>query len=418
MSDRALSILLLGINYAPEQSGIAPYTTGLARGLQARGHRVTVVTTHPHYPQWRVDPPHGGWVVRAEVDGVGVTRVRHYVPARPTGLRRALSEVSFGSRLMTGRWGSPDVIVCVSPALISTALALARATSGRHRPATGVVVQDLYSAGVSETTAGGGAVERALTAIERWSLGRADGISVIHDRFKARVVRTLDVEPDRIAVVRNWTHVAPSAPFDREKVRAELGWVGARVVLHAGAMGEKQALGNVVEAAREADRRESDLLFVLLGDGGQRRALEEQAVGVSRIKFLDPLPGELYGQAMRSADLLLVNEKPGVVEMAVPSKLTSYFSTGVPVLAATDATSTTAEELTASGAGVRVEPGDPVALVDRAEALCADHTAAVEIGSRGPVYCARVLSEDAAIDGYEAWIQALVDRARHRRGER
>ena len=59
----------------------------------------------------------------------------------------------------------------------------------------------------------------------------------------------------------------------------------------------------------------------------------------------------------------LVNERVGLNEMAVPSKLTSYFSSGTAVIAATEATSTTAEEIEAAGAGVRVEPGDPAALV-------------------------------------------------------
>lgn len=38
-------ILIMGVNYAPERSGIAPYTTGIAEGLRKRGHRVRVLTS-------------------------------------------------------------------------------------------------------------------------------------------------------------------------------------------------------------------------------------------------------------------------------------------------------------------------------------------------------------------------------------
>src|SRR5439155_5924283 len=45
-------LVLYGINYAPETTGIAPYTTALAEHW-AESHRVSVVTGFPHYPAWR-----------------------------------------------------------------------------------------------------------------------------------------------------------------------------------------------------------------------------------------------------------------------------------------------------------------------------------------------------------------------------
>ena len=54
--------------------------------------------------------------------------------------------------------------------------------------------------------------------------------------------------------------------------------------------------------------------------------------------------------------------------MAVPSKLTSYFSSGTAVVAATEAGSTTAAEVAAAGAGVRVQPGQPQLLLDAVRA--------------------------------------------------
>ena len=63
--------------------------------------------------------------------------------------------------------------------------------------------------------------------------------------------------------------------------------------------------------------------------------------------------------ALSAADFLLVNELPGVKDMAVPSKLTSYFNAGVPVVAATDDGSVTAAEIATSGGGVRVDAACP-----------------------------------------------------------
>ena len=90
-----LDVLVLGMHYAPEATGNAPYTTGMARGLAGRGHNVRVVTGFPHYPQWSI--PEGYCGLRmAEQDGaVSVTRVRHPVPTVPTARRRVAMDLLF-----------------------------------------------------------------------------------------------------------------------------------------------------------------------------------------------------------------------------------------------------------------------------------------------------------------------------------
>ena len=60
---------------------------------------------------------------------------------------------------------------------------------------------------------------------------------------------------------------------------------------------------------------------MLLGDGNQRRLLPQSAKGVQRIEFKDPLQAEDYRQVLACADVLLVNERPGAGELAVPSKV-------------------------------------------------------------------------------------------------
>ncbi|MBO0842695.1 MAG: glycosyltransferase family 4 protein, partial [Nocardioides sp.] len=391
-----LKVTLLGINYAPEPTGIAPYTSKLAAGLRDRGHQVQVVTTFPHYPQWRL-PDATGWSRSDRLSGVDVKRVRHYVPSDPgSSAKRALSEVSFGLRAVASPWHDPDVLICPSPALLSTAVAMARTSLGK-RPAVGVIVQDLYSAGVTEASGRTGALAQRLAqglgALEGRVLRDADGVAVIHDRFRDRIVERFGINAHRVSVIRNWTHQEPPAPFDRFAFRARMGWSPAEtVVLHSGAMGAKQDLAGVVRAARLAEAEKQRIRFVLLGGGGQRAQLEELAAGCSTIDFVDPLPGEAYGQALAAADVLLVHERPGLLEMAVPSKLTSYFASGRPVLAATEPASITADEVRASGAGTIVASGDPGALLDAVGHLVADPLRADLIGARGPLYCQAHLS--------------------------
>ncbi|MET4093956.1 hypothetical protein [Arthrobacter sp. UYCu712] len=103
-----------------------------------------------------------------------------------------------------------------------------------------------------------------------------------------------------------------------------------------------------------------------------------------------------------------MNELPGVREMSVPSKLTSYFNAGVPVLAATDAGSVTAEEIASANAGVRVDADDPTALLEAAEALGTDKILSRKLGQNGIKFRQMTLSEAIAIAQYDDLIQSFA----------
>ncbi|MET0929108.1 MAG: glycosyltransferase family 4 protein [Aeromicrobium sp.] len=389
-------------------SGIAPYTTALAEDLAAHGDSVTVVTTHPHYPEWELREGHGGWSRTEKVNGVTVRRVRHHIPSRPHGCRRLLSEISFGLRLLVAPWGRPDVVVMVSPALFASTLAMTRAKWGLRRPPVGLWIQDIYALGVEETRSSGGAVRRLIRSVENWTYRQADSITVIHERFRTYVTAAEGVSAAKVDVVRNWTHLEADTRVDTTSTRASLGWAADElVVLHAGAQGVKQDLLNVVDAARLADERSLPVRFVLVGDGSQRAMLMDAAEGVERIQFISPLPCDDFQHVLRCADVLLVNEMPGLKGMAVPSKLTSYFDSGRPVVAATDPDSTTADELAVSGGGWRVDPGEPGKLVDAVLRVGQDPQLAARLAAAGHAFRHQHLGADSALSHLERWIASL-----------
>ncbi|RNE62648.1 glycosyltransferase WbuB [Cryobacterium tepidiphilum] len=392
---------------------MAPYAGSFASGLAGRGIDVHVLTTYPHYPDWRFRGPLVRWTHRECVEGVAVTRLRHYLPSKPEGVRRLLSEISFGARLLAANWSRPDVVVLVSPALFSSALAMLRARFSPRKPAVTVWVQDLYSLGIREMGSGGGTVARAMRWMESMTLRAASRVVVIHSRFAAYVTDELGVDADRVDVVRNWTHLGPTPTIDVGEVRNRHGWTpGETVVLHAGNMGVKQGLENVIDAARLASERSLPLKFVLLGNGNQRAALEEYGRDVDGLQFLSSLDDVGFQSALGSADILLVNEKPGVSEMAVPSKLTSYFSSGRPVVAATDLSGVTAEEIRASVAGMVVQAGDPQALVDVCLQLREDPEQASVLGANGQRYRKDVLGQEPGIDLFAGILRTMASRQR------
>lgn len=402
-------VTIVGLHYSPERSGNAPYTTSLARGLTAAGHRVHVVTGFPHYPEWKRHDGYTGWR-RPEIrEGVSIMRLQHYIPRKPTGLRRLVMELTFGFRAVMANWEHPDVIILVSPALLSTGLAAVRARLSRNRTPFLVWVQDLYSRGLVETNMATGPVASLALRLESAILGSADGIVAIHERFRTYIVNTLGVVTGEVRVIRNWTHL-PTSPGDGQlEFRNKMGWHDDDIiVLHAGNMGKKQGLMNVVEAARLAEREGSSVRFVLMGDGNQRAGLESASAGLKNVSFVDSLPGPDFMTALTAADILLVNELPGVKDMSVPSKLTSYFNAGVPVLAATDSGSVTAEEVTAADSGLLVPADNPAALLNAAESMAADQDGLKRMGANGLQFRLNELSEEAAMATYNDFVTSLA----------
>ncbi|NJP99654.1 glycosyltransferase [Streptomyces zingiberis] len=404
-TDAAGRVLLVSTNYAPEQAGIGPYATQIAEHWAAEGRwEVHVLAGVPHYPAWRVDPAYRGVWRREETRaGVRVHRRRHTVPSRQTALRRAVYEASIlaGGLLAPPRTGRLDAVVAQVPSLAGGLLAARVAR--RHGVPYVPVVQDLMGAAAAQSgIRGGGRAAAAAAAVERRVLRRAALVGVIHETFTDRVV-AMGVARDRVRLVPNWSHVArPSA--SRAATRARLGWPeGRTVLLHSGNMGLKQGLEVLVEAARA----EPGVDIILMGDGNQRARLAELGRGVPNLRFLPPAGEAEFPDVLAAADVLAVTQRASVLDMSIPSKLTSYFAAGRPVVASVAAEGGTAGEVRRSGAGVLVPPEDPSALLEAVRRLAADPAGADALGARGPAYVDTHLSRAAGL----ARITGLLDEA-------
>lgn len=407
-------VTIVSLHFAPEPTGNAPYAASLASGLAGCGWSVKAIAGYPYYPQWRIYDGYSGRTLREKHGDTEVLRLRQYVPRRPKLLTRTLMELHFGLKAALADWGKPDVVVFTSPAMFSTALCSLVARLRARGVPTVTWVHDLYSRGLEESHDSAATLAPIMRAIESATLSPSDRTVLVHDRFRKHAVDQLGVEEDRVRVIRNWTHITPQDVVDRQSVRQRLGWAEDRtVVLHAGNMGVKQYLDNVVAAAKLAEKQAASVQFVLMGGGNQREHLEELGQGATHLQFLDPLPDDEYAAALASADVLLVNEKPGVKEMSVPSKLTSYFVTGRPVLAAVDPESATAGEVQSSGAGRVVPSGDPEGLLRAVEEMAASPAAADELGSHGPRYAKDQLSVDAAMQRWDSLLRSLTQHVRH-----
>lgn len=401
-------ILLTGINYWPEETGIAPYTTGLAEHLASLGANITILSGMPYYPGWKVPSEYSGQFSMVESrNGVTIKRFRQYVPTSQSAFKRAATELSFMTNVLRlARLQKPDAILGVIPSVCGGAMA-ALAAKRFHVP-YGVLVQDLSGQAALQTGIQGGArVAKLTSALEGQILRGAASVAIIAEGFQRHVLE-MGVSADRIHRVRNWTHIDPP----RSSVAATRARLGipqdAWVAMHAGNMGLKQGLENVVEAARLAKESSDPTIFVFVGDGNQRTFLQEQAAELDNVVFFPPQPEDEFADVLACANVLLVNQKPEVVDMCLPGKLTSYLAVERPVVAAVAPASDTAVELRRADAGVVIAAGEPRALLSAIQELEQDHDRAADLAKRGKVFALEHLTADKALQNLETFIQSII----------
>ena len=406
-TDTRLNVLIVAVNYAPEPGGTAPYTAEAAEHLARLGHHVEVVTGMPHYPQWEVAPEYRHRLtVTEQRHGVTLTRLGLYVPKTQSAAKRAAYELSFAAHcLPRTRTRRPDVVLAVVPTLFGAAAAhrIARRAGARLV----IWVQDSMARAAAQSgISGGGAVAKLVSRLESRTFQHADDVVVISPSIAEHVAES-GVPIDKVHLVPNWTHITP-ATSSRSQMRQQLGWPEDDfIALHAGNMGLKQGLENVVAAARIAGEQRSPVRFVLMGNGSQRPDLERMAAGLGSLSFVDPVDDASYSGALAAADVLLVNERAGVLDMSLPSKLTTYFASGRPVVAAVDPRGGTAAEMGRSGGGLVVQNGAPQALLDSVAELLDAPDRARKMGLQGQTYAAANLNADRSL----GLLADLVERA-------
>ncbi|MGB8380709.1 MAG: glycosyltransferase [Dermatophilaceae bacterium] len=404
-----MRVLIIGINFYPEPTGVAPYTTALAEALFRAGHSTRVITGVPHYPSWRNVTDFRGLRRAESVRGIRVVRRRHYIANGGRGFSRLAMELSFGVSAVLERWHRPEVVLCVSPALFASALVMIRAKLSPSRPAVALWVQDLYGPGASELGASAGRVAATVGFVEGFIMKRADSVSIIHERFRRYVVAHRNVPPGKVVVNRNWQRIRGTSISDRRirEFRCQMGWMQNEIVaLHSGNMGAKQGLETIVDAAKVAALRGSAVKFVLMGDGSQRRSLQNRAGDCGNLEFVSPVSEEDYETALAGSDILIICERSGLRETSVPSKLTSYLGAGKPIVAAIDPDGATADEVRQSGGGVLVPTRSPAQLLETVELIASSERAAL-LGEAGLRYAQASLSESSSVQRMVQWLENL-----------
>ncbi len=379
---------LLFLNHNVAWSGTFLRAFHLGRKLVARGHQVTVVTTHRT----------ARWAVREqERDGVTLVEAPDLLWGRA---RTGWDPWNAARRILHLHGRRFDLVHAFDcrPAVILPALALRRRG--------GLFLTDWadwWGRGGTITDRSGWLVRTFFGPVETWfeeAFRRgAAGTTVISTALADRAAR-LGVPRDRIFLLRQGCDVEGIVPRERERARAELGIApGTKLVVHLGAIyrGDARLLFDALSIAASSGCR---VELAMVGKPGA--PLPPGAV-CRRVGYV---PYDTLQAWLAAADTCVVPLLDTVANRGRwPSKINDCLAAGRPVVITDvgDAASVVREH----GAGW-VTDVNPEAFARGLQQACSDAAACRCAGERARALAERVLAWPVVAGALEAYYTSLA----------
>ncbi|MCG6878485.1 MAG: glycosyltransferase family 4 protein, partial [Deltaproteobacteria bacterium] len=312
-----LNILVMILHWYPYEGPLMPIYGSIFKALMDRGHRVTIVTSFPHFRKGRTET----W---KEYRGklMEVTRwdrarlIRSYVFApifdenKPGLLYRALNFLSFNISCMISAvfaGGKVNLIFAPSSPPLTNGVCAWVVSVFKRCPVI-YNVQDLYPDMAEKT----GLVKSRLLLqlmklVEKAVYRVSDGVLLLSEGMRENVVNK-GVPFHKTEIIPNFLdadHITPLPKRNRFSERWKI--VDPFVVMYAGNMGIPHGTEVVVETA-DILKNHPDILFCLVGRGEYRDRVEKMAQErkLKNVLFIPPQPEEEVPYMWASGDAALV----------------------------------------------------------------------------------------------------------------
>ena len=398
VSPTASRLIFVNRYYWPDEPATAQLLTDLAEALAARGHRVTVITSHDGTPETHRRETRRG----VEIIRVSSTRWGHRQLAAKAvdyatfalGIVRALrSEARSGDR----------IIAMTDP----PALALFAAAATRRKGAITICwLQDIFPEIALALSPGRVLARLCSPWIDRRNADwRRAGACVAISSDMAAMVGESGVPADRIGVIPNWAPgrdaLAP-VTHERNPLRHQWGLEGKFVAAYSGNLGRVHVFDPLLAAAVLL-RDEPRILFLFIGTGPQRQALEERTrkLGLTNVLFQPAQPQARLAESLSVADVHLVTLRPGCERLVFPSKVYGIAAVARPLIYVGPLQCELARTIQQNGFGIAVSVDDTAALAGALRAVQADPARCAAMGGAAARWSAQQGGLGAAVTRWE-----------------
>lgn len=399
--------------YFPPETGAAPSRAEqFVRALERAGHQVDVITGLPNHPSGVIRPNYGpGTDSSGTTTARSVQRVWLYASPKKTALRRLTNHVTFALWALPAaiRTQRPDVVVAtIPPPFLGVTAWLAAARF--RRPLVIDMRDDWPYAAIALGEMRPGIVADLLERLVRFVTDRAAHVIVVTPGM-ARRIHGRGVPIEKMTLITNGadTGMYGDRSVESRVTTEPVGGPAMMTVLYAGTHGLIHGMDVLIDAA-ERLRARDDIRFLLVGDGVAKSGLQARvrADGLQNVEFRPSVAPERLAAIVRGADVCVATTRnePFCGE-TIPVKLFDYLAAGRPVVAAVlgDA----AAVVTASRAGIVVEPGDGETLARVLIQLADDPVARQLLGEPGPAFVEKHYSRSVLGARFVEVVEAAAD---------
>jgi glycosyltransferase involved in cell wall biosynthesis len=332
-----MHILFLTDNFPPEGNAPATRTFEHAREWVNNGHKVTVITCAPNFPEGKVFEGYKNkWLSKQKIEGINVWRVKTYITANEGFIKRTIDFISFMlSSLFFGLFTRKiDVVIGTSPQFFTVISAWALAKF--KRVPFVFELRDIWPASITAVGAMKGSwIIKVLEKLELFLYRQADLIISVTHSFKLEL-QNRGVSPNKIKVVLNGVDLSKYKPLsEKDKAFAEeFQLKGKFVAGYVGTHGLAHALDSIIEAA-ELLKVEDDIRIVFAGGGADRARLEKlvETRDLSNVVMIPRQPKENMPKIWSLCDVSLVSLKDTpLFSTVIPSKIFESMAMSLPII--------------------------------------------------------------------------------------
>lgn len=363
-----MHILFLTDNFPPE--GNAPATRTYEHAIRwiKAGHKVTVITCAPNFPEGRVFEGFKNKLYDvSDLDGINVVRVKTFITANEGFVKRILDYMSFMvSGFIAGLFQKkPDVIVATSPQFFCACAGWAL-SAVRRKPFV-FELRDIWPASITAV----GAMKdsfaiRLLEKIEMFLYKRADSIISVTHAFKKELIER-GIDGNKIDVVLNGVDLSRYQPA----LEKDLGLAtqydlnGKFVAGYVGTHGMAHGLEHIVAVA-ERLKEYDDIRIVFAGGGAARQKVVDlvNSKQLSNVVLIERQPKEMMPKLWSLCDVSLVPlVNSELFRTVIPSKIFECMGMGIPTIMSVPAGEATAI-IQKTNSGLTVEPESVEQIVE------------------------------------------------------
>lgn len=361
-----MHILFLTDNFPPEGNAPATRTFEHTREWVDKGHKVTVITCAPNFPEGKVFEGYKNkWLSKQTIEGINVWRVKTYITANKGLIKRTIDFISFMlSSLFFGLFARKvDVVIGTSPQFFTVISAWA--LSKFKRVPFVFELRDIWPASITAVGAMKGSwIIRALEKLELFLYRQADLIISVTHSFKQEL-QNRGVSANKIKVVLNGVDLSKYKPLpEKDKsFSEEFQLQGKFVAGYVGTHGLAHALHSIIEAA-ELLKVEDDIIILFAGGGADRARLEKliETRNLTNVVMIPRQPKENMPKIWSLCDVSLVSLKDTpLFSKVIPSKIFESMAMSLPIIISVPEGESTQIIITQK-AGLVIPPENPNSL--------------------------------------------------------